>query len=106
MRSRVASLVRRAAGWTAVGEVPRTGVLVGAPHTSNWGFVMLLIMWRGGASRGLANMPIALASVDGPTPEPDPAGVLLATVVHARPVGRHPHSDDLESDRRAEDLAA
>ena len=34
--------------WTAVGEVPRTGVLVGAPHTSNWDCVMmLLIMWRG-----------------------------------------------------------
>ena len=34
--------------WTAVGDVPRSGVLVGAPHTSNWDFVMmLLIMWRG-----------------------------------------------------------
>ncbi len=29
MRSRLASLVLRASGWTAVGEVPRTGVLVG-----------------------------------------------------------------------------
>ena len=38
-------------GWTAVGEVPRTGVLVGAPHTSNWDFVMmLLVMWRGGVN--------------------------------------------------------
>lgn len=51
MRSRLASLVLRASGWTPVGEVPRTGVLVGAPHTSNWDFVMmLLIMWRGGVS--------------------------------------------------------
>ena len=49
MRSRLATLVPRAAGWTPVGTVPRTGVLVGAPHTSNWDFVlMLLIMWRGG----------------------------------------------------------
>lgn len=51
MRSRLASLVLRATGWTAVGEVPRTGVLVGAPHTSNWDFVMmLLVMWRGGVT--------------------------------------------------------
>ena len=51
MRSRLARLALRAARWTAVGEVPRTGVLVGAPHTSNWDFVMmLLIMWRGGVT--------------------------------------------------------
>jgi 1-acyl-sn-glycerol-3-phosphate acyltransferase len=51
MRSRLASLVLRASRWTAVGQVPRTGVLVGAPHTSNWDFVMmLLIMWRGGVT--------------------------------------------------------
>ena len=51
MRSRLARLVLRAARWTAVGTVPRTGVLVGAPHTSNWDFVMmLLIMWRGGVT--------------------------------------------------------
>ena len=51
MRSRLATLVLRAARWTAVGDVPRTGVLVGAPHTSNWDFVMmLLIMWRGGVT--------------------------------------------------------
>jgi 1-acyl-sn-glycerol-3-phosphate acyltransferase len=51
MRSRLASLVLRLSGWTAVGEVPRTGILVGAPHTSNWDFVMmLLVMWRGGVT--------------------------------------------------------
>ena len=51
MRSRLARLVLRLSGWTAVGEVPRTGVLVGAPHTSNWDFVMmLLVMWRGGVN--------------------------------------------------------
>lgn len=33
-----------------VGEVPDTGILVGAPHTSNWDFItMLLVMWHGGA---------------------------------------------------------
>ena len=51
LRARFAAFVLRIAGWTAVGEVPRTGILVGAPHTSNWDFVMmLLIMWRGGVS--------------------------------------------------------
>jgi 1-acyl-sn-glycerol-3-phosphate acyltransferase len=51
MRSRLASLVLRLTGWTAVGHVPRTGVVVGAPHTSNWDFVMmLLVMWRGGVT--------------------------------------------------------
>ena len=51
MRARLAHAVLRAARWTAVGEVPRTGVLVGAPHTSNWDFVMmLLVMWRGGVT--------------------------------------------------------
>ncbi len=51
MRSRFARLVLRLSGWTAVGEVPRTGILVGAPHTSNWDFVMmLLVMWRGGVT--------------------------------------------------------
>lgn len=51
MRSRLATLALRAARWTPVGTVPRNGVLVGAPHTSNWDFVlMLLIMWRGGVT--------------------------------------------------------
>ena len=51
MRSRLARFVLWATRWTAVGEVPRTGILVGAPHTSNWDFVMmLLIMWRGGVT--------------------------------------------------------
>jgi 1-acyl-sn-glycerol-3-phosphate acyltransferase len=35
--------------WHTVGEVPRSGILVGAPHTSNWDWVaMLLLMWSGG----------------------------------------------------------
>jgi 1-acyl-sn-glycerol-3-phosphate acyltransferase len=51
MRGRLATLVLRAAGWTPVGEVPRAGILVGAPHTSNWDFIMmLLVMWRGGVT--------------------------------------------------------
>ena len=51
MRSRLAGLLLRLIGWTAVGDVPRTGIVVGAPHTSNWDFVMmLLVMWRGGVT--------------------------------------------------------
>ncbi len=51
MRSRLARAVLWLSRWTAVGDVPRNGILVGAPHTSNWDFVMmLLIMWRGGVT--------------------------------------------------------
>lgn len=39
------------AGWCVVGDAPTSGVLVGAPHTSNWDFVlMLLVMWSRGVS--------------------------------------------------------
>jgi 1-acyl-sn-glycerol-3-phosphate acyltransferase len=48
-RQKLARLVFRLSGWTMVGEAPRTGILVGAPHTSNWDFVfMLMVMWHGG----------------------------------------------------------
>lgn len=49
MRKALARLVLRLARWRTVGEVPRSGILVGAPHTSNWDWVaMLLLMWSGG----------------------------------------------------------
>ena len=49
MREASARLVLRLARWHTVGDVPRSGVLVGAPHTSNWDWVaMLLLMWSGG----------------------------------------------------------
>ena len=49
VRKSLARLVLRLAGWRTVGEVPRSGILVGAPHTSNWDWVaMLLLMWSGG----------------------------------------------------------
>src|SRR6478609_258817 len=51
MRSMLARLALRLTGWTVVGVVPSTGILVGAPHTSNWDFVMmLLVMWSGGVT--------------------------------------------------------
>ena len=46
---KVAGLVLRAVRWKAVGEVPQRGVLVGAPHTSNWDWVLtMLLAWRYG----------------------------------------------------------
>jgi len=50
MRQRLARTVIRVMGYKMIGEVPQTGILVGAPHTSNWDFVtMLLVMWHDGA---------------------------------------------------------
>ncbi len=49
VRKVFARSVIRLAGWHTVGQVPRSGILVGAPHTSNWDWVaMLLLMWSGG----------------------------------------------------------
>jgi 1-acyl-sn-glycerol-3-phosphate acyltransferase len=49
VRKALARLVLRLARWRTVGDVPRSGILVGAPHTSNWDWVaMLLLMWSGG----------------------------------------------------------
>ncbi|QGG42337.1 1-acyl-sn-glycerol-3-phosphate acyltransferase [Aeromicrobium yanjiei] len=50
IRQRLARTIVRLMRYRMVGEVPQTGILVGAPHTSNWDFVtMLLVMWHGGA---------------------------------------------------------
>ncbi len=50
VRSTIARTLLRAARWRLTGEVPRTGILIGAPHTSAWDWlVMLLIAWAGGA---------------------------------------------------------
>lgn len=44
----------RAARWKTVGEVPERGVLVGAPHTSNWDWVVTLLLgWSYGVRIGL-----------------------------------------------------
>jgi 1-acyl-sn-glycerol-3-phosphate acyltransferase len=49
VRRTFARLVLRLARWHPVGEVPSAGILVGAPHTSNWDWVaMVLLMWSGG----------------------------------------------------------
>src|SRR3954453_14189068 len=50
MRQRFARTIVKMMRYRMVGEVPDSGILVGAPHTSNWDFVtMLLVMWHDGA---------------------------------------------------------
>lgn len=45
----IARTVLRVTRWKLVGEVPERGILVGAPHTSNWDWVaMILIAWSSG----------------------------------------------------------
>ena len=80
-----------------VGEVPRGGVLVGAPHTSNWDFlIMLLVMWQGRAKprvlmkkevfRGPAGRLLrALGGV--PVDRRNPGNLVGALTAHA-PAGR------------------
>jgi 1-acyl-sn-glycerol-3-phosphate acyltransferase len=49
VRRTFARLMLRLTRWRTVGEVPSSGILLGAPHTSNWDWVaMLLLMWSGG----------------------------------------------------------
>lgn len=49
LRRAFARTVLRLAGWRTVGHVPHAGILVGAPHTSNWDWVaMLLLTWSDG----------------------------------------------------------
>ena len=46
VRRALARGILRATRWRLVGTVPRKGILVGAPHTSRWDWVaMLLIAW-------------------------------------------------------------
>ena len=91
---RVARLLLRLAGWRVVGDIPRTGVLVGAPHTSNWDFVlMLLVMWRGGVPpRFLAKQELfrgpagwLLRRLGGiPVDRSNAGGIVRELVSHAR----------------------
>jgi 1-acyl-sn-glycerol-3-phosphate acyltransferase len=49
LRRAFARTVIRLTRWRTVGHVPDTAILVGAPHTSNWDWVaMLLLTWRDG----------------------------------------------------------
>ena len=49
LRRTIARVALRACRWKAVGTVPDRGVLVGAPHTSNWDWVLtVLLAWTYG----------------------------------------------------------
>ncbi|WP_148613214.1 lysophospholipid acyltransferase family protein [Nocardioides rubriscoriae] len=46
LRRTLARTLLRLARWRTAGEVPRRGILVGAPHTSNWDWVLtMLLAW-------------------------------------------------------------
>lgn len=46
LRRSIARVLLRLSGWRTVGTVPRRGILVGAPHTSNWDWVLtMLLAW-------------------------------------------------------------
>jgi 1-acyl-sn-glycerol-3-phosphate acyltransferase len=49
IRRPVARLLLRVSRWRTAGSVPRRGILVGAPHTSNWDWVLtMLLAWDSG----------------------------------------------------------
>ncbi|WP_205474381.1 lysophospholipid acyltransferase family protein [Nocardioides sp. SYSU D00038] len=46
VRRTIARVLLRLARWRTAGQVPRRGILVGAPHTSNWDWVLtMLLAW-------------------------------------------------------------
>ena len=51
LRWLLAQVLLRASHWRTTGEVPRKGILVGAPHTSNWDWVLtMLLAWDSGVT--------------------------------------------------------
>lgn len=94
IRRRLARGLFRLSGWTMVGDPPRTGIFVGAPHTSNWDFVAtLLVMWHAGLSprilikkeffRGPVGWLLRLTG-GVPVDRRNPAGVIAELVTQAR----------------------
>ena len=50
VRRTIARTLLRVTRWRLSGDVPRTGILIGAPHTSAWDWlVMLMIAWANDA---------------------------------------------------------
>lgn len=46
MRRALAHTILRLSGWKLIGTVPAQGILVGAPHTSNWDWILtMLLAW-------------------------------------------------------------
>ncbi|WP_370247363.1 1-acyl-sn-glycerol-3-phosphate acyltransferase [Nocardioides sp.] len=51
LRRAIARLLLRLFRWRTSGEVPRSAILVGAPHTSNWDWVLTqLLAWDSGVT--------------------------------------------------------
>ncbi len=51
LRWLLAQLLLRLSRWRTTGEVPRKGILVGSPHTSNWDWVLtMLLAWDSGVT--------------------------------------------------------
>ena len=49
VRRAVARAAYRLSGWRKVGTCPPSGLFVGAPHTSNWDFILtLMVLWSDG----------------------------------------------------------
>jgi 1-acyl-sn-glycerol-3-phosphate acyltransferase len=49
LRKALARFVLRLSRWQTVGQAPTSGILVGAPHTSSWDWIaMLLLTWQDG----------------------------------------------------------
>lgn len=94
VRKLVARTLLRLARWRATGTVPRAGILVGAPHTSNWDWVaMLMLMWRDGVEprvlikRELFSGPLGpiLRATGGvPLDRANPGAVVREMLEHAR----------------------
>ncbi|HZJ03981.1 MAG TPA: 1-acyl-sn-glycerol-3-phosphate acyltransferase [Nocardioidaceae bacterium] len=94
IRKTFARLLLRVARWQTVGQVPTSGILVGAPHTSNWDWVaMLLLMWGDGVQprvlikREFFRGPLAplLRATGGvPLDRSNPGATMRALVAQAR----------------------
>lgn len=94
MRKACARVLLRVARWRTVGEVPSSGILVGAPHTSNWDWVtMLLLMWSGGVPprvlikaeiMGTALGPLLRANGGIPLDRQNPTAVVRDLLAEAR----------------------
>ena len=97
LRRTLARLVLGAVRWRTVGTVPDRGVLVGAPHTSNWDWVVtLLLAWRYGirirllVKKEMFRGPLGwLLTATGSVPldRTNPAGTVRALVAESRGQG-------------------
>lgn len=94
LKKAFARTVLRLARWKTVGHTPSSGILVGAPHTSNWDWVaMLLLMWSDGVAprvlvkkeffRGVLG-PILRATGGIPLDRANPGATMRALLEEAR----------------------